>query len=114
MPTLISGPPNLSQDLGHLTKVFFGKRLRMSNQTSLTPSSVEISVVTLEQGAVRTTDARNLHKHLNIRKDFSDWIKAQISRADLKDGEDYIVCSLKSEQETAQIPDSPKKGRTFP
>lgn len=70
-------------------------------------NTTEIEVVNLSEGTVQTTDARNLHAKLEINKDFSNWIKAQIHRADLEEGTDYIKvttapdCSSKCEQETA-------------
>lgn len=79
----------------------------------------EIEVVTLGQDTVQTTNARNLHAKLEISKDFSDWIKAQIARADLEEGVDYLKVHLNDdllpnqEQQTASNTDSPKKGGLF-
>jgi len=40
---------------------------------------------------VETFNARDLHAHLQVGKDFSTWIKAQIKRARLVENRDYIV-----------------------
>ena len=46
--------------------------------------------------SVQTVNARDLHANLNIRKVFSIWVKTQIKRAGLVDGEDscFIFSSL--------------------
>lgn len=46
---------------------------------------------------VQTANARELHTFLAVKKDFSDWIKAQIKRAMLADGADYITVPQKGE-----------------
>ena len=46
---------------------------------------------------VQTANARELHTFLEVKKDFSDWIKAQIKRAMLTDGADYITVPQKGE-----------------
>lgn len=38
--------------------------------------------------------ARQLHRGLGVRRDFTAWIKSQIKRAKLVEGEDYIRISL--------------------
>jgi phage anti-repressor protein len=48
---------------------------------------------------VQTVKARDLHANLNIRKDFSDWVKAQIKRAGLTENEDY--CYVNGSEEPA-------------
>jgi len=50
-----------------------------------------ITDTTIGQYTVASTDARELHKKLNIVKDFSDWIKAQIKRAGLENNVDYTT-----------------------
>ena len=50
-------------------------------------------------GFVQTVNARELHAFLDVKKDFSTWIKKQIERARLIEGRDFIV-----------ITGSPKKG----
>lgn len=44
---------------------------------------------------VQTTSARDLHVFLKVNKDFSAWIKAQIGRARLVEGRDYICSPLR-------------------
>lgn len=46
---------------------------------------------------VQTANARELHTFLEVKKDFSDWIKAQIKRAMLTEGNDYITVPQKGE-----------------
>jgi len=45
----------------------------------------------------QTTDARELHVFLEIRRDFSSWVKAQIKRADLIENKDFIKLTQKGE-----------------
>ena len=42
-------------------------------------------------------NARDLHAFLEVKKDFSDWIKKQIERARLLEGRDYIIFPQKGE-----------------
>jgi len=42
---------------------------------------------------VNSVSLRELHKELGIKKDFSDWAKAQIKRGFLEEGVDYVVLS---------------------
>ena len=46
---------------------------------------------------VQTVNARDLHAFLEVKKDFSDWIKKQIERARLLEGRDYIIFPQKGE-----------------
>ena len=49
-------------------------------------------------GAVASAvNARDLHAFLEVKKDFSDWIKKQIERARLLEGRDYVVFPQKGE-----------------
>ena len=49
-------------------------------------------------GAVASAvNARDLHAFLEVKKDFSDWIKKQIERARLLEGRDYIIFPQKGE-----------------
>jgi phage anti-repressor protein len=53
---------------------------------------------------VNTVNARDLWKGLGIKKDFSNWIKAQIERAFLVEGRDFIKVPQKGElSKTGQI-----------
>lgn len=47
--------------------------------------------------AVQTVNARDLHSFLGVRKDFSDWIKAQVTRAHLVENEDFLIFPQKGE-----------------
>lgn len=46
-------------------------------------------------GTVQTVNGRDLHKTLELKKDFTSWMKQQIKRADLVKNKDYIVFLLK-------------------
>jgi len=54
-----------------------------------------IQQTTIGTAATQTVNARDLHASLEIGKDFSNWIKAQIKRADLTEGVDYVVVAQK-------------------
>ncbi len=45
-----------------------------------------------------SVNARDLHDGLNVSKDFSGWIKAQIRRADLEENKDFALLTQKDEQ----------------
>jgi len=45
--------------------------------------------------SIQTVNARQLHTGLGVKKDFSDWIKAQILRARLVEKRDYLASPLK-------------------
>ena len=48
---------------------------------------------------VETVNGRDLHGFLAIRKDYSNWIKAQIKRGHFIENRDYIVLNQKGERE---------------
>lgn len=54
-------------------------------------NEITLTQNTLDDGAVQTVRASDLHAALEVRKDFSDWTKAQISRARLVEGRDFIA-----------------------
>lgn len=56
-----------------------------------------ISTTNINGQAIQTVNAREVHANLEIGKDFSGWIKAQIKRADLTEGRDYLI-TQKGEQ----------------
>lgn len=62
------------------------------NQITL---KIETSVIGTEP--TNTVDARELHKNLGVRKDFSDWIKGQITNLGLEERVDYMILPLKGE-----------------
>lgn len=47
---------------------------------------------------VNAVSAKKLHKELEIKRDFSTWIKNQIDRAELSEGVDFNLLTLKGEQ----------------
>lgn len=46
-----------------------------------------------DQGGKRTVNARQLHGFLEVKKDFSDWIKLRIKKLGFVDGEDFVAVS---------------------
>lgn len=50
-----------------------------------------------ERNGQQAVNARHLYRWLDVKKDFSDWIKAQIVRCDLTENEDFEVFPLKVE-----------------
>ena len=60
---------------------------------------IKIENQKIGDGFVRTVNARDLHAFLDVKKDFSTWIKKQIERARLVECRDFIV-----------ITGSPKRG----
>jgi len=58
---------------------------------------VKIESYGIGAGAVNGVNARDLHAALEVQKDFSDWIKAQILRGRLLENIDYLVFPQKGE-----------------
>lgn len=59
-----------------------------------------MELVKIQQGQIngqpiQTVNARELHSYLGVGKDFSNWVKAQIKRADLVEGVDYVTVAQK-------------------
>ena len=52
---------------------------------------IKIENQKIGDGFVQTVNARDLHAFLEVKKDFSNWIKKQIERARLVEGRDFIV-----------------------
>ena len=52
---------------------------------------IKIENQKIGDGFIQTVNARDLHAFLEIKKDFSNWIKKQIERARLVEGRDFIV-----------------------
>lgn len=46
---------------------------------------------------VQTVNARTLHESLEVKKDFSNWIKAQIKRAMLVEDRDFVTVAQKGD-----------------
>lgn len=57
--------------------------------------SIAISTTPIAGQSVQTANARDIHKELGVKKDFSDWVKVQINRADLVENADYVVIHQK-------------------
>ncbi len=64
---------------------------------------IPIQQTQIQNEVVSTVNARDLHTELHIGKDFTNWIKAQLKRADLIEGMDFVVFAQKGEK--------PNKGR---
>lgn len=62
------------------------------NQITIPLTDSEIGGAT-----VQTVNARTLHESLQVKKDFSNWIKAQVKRAMLVENRDYVVLAQKGE-----------------
>jgi phage anti-repressor protein len=58
-------------------------------------SAIAITTRVIGSGQVQTANAREIHEELEVKKDFSDWIKAQIKRADLTENEDFLTVPQK-------------------
>lgn len=50
----------------------------------------DIETRNLPAGQVQTVNARDLHRYLEVGKDFSTWIKDRISRYGFVEGEDFV------------------------
>ena len=65
---------------------------------------IPIQLASIENQTVNTVSARDLHAFLEVGKDFSAWIKAQIDRARLVENRDFIKLTQKGElSATGQI-----------
>ncbi len=60
---------------------------------------IRITSTDIAGQSVQTVNARDLHAFLGVRKDFSNWVKAQVTRAHLIENEDYAAFAQKGEQE---------------
>lgn len=56
---------------------------------------IALSKSLIDNKAVETVNARELHASLGVGKDFSNWIKAQIKRADLAENTDFVTVAQK-------------------
>jgi anti-repressor protein len=68
----------------------------------LTTHPLSIAAVDIGGDSVAAVDARELHGFLDVAKKFTDWFKAQIDRARLVEGRDYVEILLpqKGEQDS--------------
>lgn len=69
----------------------------MDQSSTVFSSSLPIVKNAMNGEQINTVDARSLHRELEVNKDFSDWIKSQIERAQLFKGEDFEVVPQKGE-----------------
>ena len=51
---------------------------------------ITISARTIGADEVQTCSARDLHAHLEIKRDFNAWLKEQTQRARLVEGRDFV------------------------
>jgi anti-repressor protein len=58
---------------------------------------------TINDEVVQTVNARELHSALEVKKDFSNWMKAQIERARLVENRDYVKLAQKGEVINQQL-----------
>ena len=56
---------------------------------------ITIDTAIIGKEEVNSVNARELHTTLEVKKDFSDWIKAQIKSLNLEESIDYIATPLK-------------------
>ncbi len=56
---------------------------------------IKIENQKIGDGFVQTVNARDLHAFLEVKKDFSNWIKKQIERAMLVEGRDYTTITVR-------------------
>jgi len=55
---------------------------------------IEKQIIGAEE--LNAVNARDLHSGLEIKKDFTNWIKTQIQRAGLQENVDYVVSTVSS------------------
>lgn len=68
-----------------------GIKLENKQKGTIMNELIKINESTIGTEVKQTVNARDLHKFLEIGKDFSAWIKDQISRARLIENQDYLV-----------------------
>ncbi|UNE54376.1 antA/AntB antirepressor family protein [Bartonella machadoae] len=56
---------------------------------------ININQTEIDGELVQTVNARELHAFLEVKRDFSNWIKDRINKYDLKEGRDYILTLAK-------------------
>ncbi len=64
-----------------------------------------IPVSIKKMGSIQTeaVDARIIYEELEVKKDFSDWVKNQIKRLGLLEGEDYIKLPFQGEAQKGNV-----------
>ena len=63
----------------------------------MTSIAIPLELSNIGAESVKTCSARSVHAELGVKKDFSDWIKAQIKRAMLVENVDFVVLPQKGE-----------------
>lgn len=58
---------------------------------------VPVTQETIGNATVNTVDGRKLHSYLEVAKDYTDWMKAQIKRAKLIENSDFVKLPQKGE-----------------
>ena len=66
---------------------------------------IKINKRVIGEEETNSVNARDLHKALEIKKAFTDWIKTQINRAGLRENVDYIQINKKAVNNNATIKD---------
>ena len=84
--SLLLDPPSLSEDT------------EMNTPIALNP-------YVMNGETIQTVNARDIHAFLEVGKDFSTWVKAQIERARLVENRDYLVVPQKGEQQFQGVKD---------
>jgi anti-repressor protein len=76
----------------------------MFTKTEVAMQIIQITPRQIGEQSVQTVNARELHASLEVGKDFSDWVKAQIARARLVENRDFVVLTQKGENPTGGRP----------
>ena len=58
---------------------------------------IKLTQQTINNQKIRAVNARELHKFLEVKRQFSDWIKNRISQYDFEENKDFICISQKNE-----------------
>ena len=59
---------------------------------------VPVAQETIGNATVNTVDGRKLHSYLEVQKDYTNWMKAQIRRAKLIENTDFVIYAQKGEK----------------
>lgn len=62
-----------------------------------TTDLISLSQDTINGEVIQTVDGRKLHSFLEVGKDYTNWAKAQIKRANLVENEDFVKLAQKGE-----------------
>ena len=66
-------------------------------EMTVTQNLIPVETRAIGAAACQAVNARELHSYLDVKKDFTDWIKAQIERGRLKENRDFLVFPQKGE-----------------